>query len=215
LAAIHALGPSVSINIIGALAPLQPGPLFDLLNRSKKLGWVIQHGDDRFTIGENLPTAVQEKLSEMSTTQRLATLLEKLKELKLEDAVPPLSMSRLLEINGQGLEAGQIRMDLAEQALTQNKLDSAWHHLKRALDCFSKCPDQQSCQAPFVDTVIRLATVSATLMKGFTELSENLQRAIEISTKLGDRRSHALLYLHMGMSPRESRKLKTWAMTTY
>ena len=64
LAVLAMLKVSVSIKTLGLLVPLQPGPLFDLLNRGKEMNWIIQDGKESFRISHDISPNVKAKLPE-------------------------------------------------------------------------------------------------------------------------------------------------------
>src|SRR5512139_869113 len=77
LAVLDAFGCPVSIDMAGALAPLLPGPLFDLIEKSEQLGWIKKIGKSRFAIAADLPPAARSRLNAINTPERLASLAER------------------------------------------------------------------------------------------------------------------------------------------
>ncbi len=100
--------------------------------------------------------------------------------------------------NGFGEEAFQIEKNLAQNALSSGDRDTAWQHLKRVTDRLLGFPPSPERDALFTSSSIELANVSFVLGKGFPELTETLQRAIYAAERIGDRRSMAMINLHLG-----------------
>jgi transcriptional regulator with GAF, ATPase, and Fis domain/tetratricopeptide (TPR) repeat protein len=108
----------------------------------------------------------------------------------------PLTQSR--SKNGIGEEALQIEKNLAQNALSSGDRDTAWQHLNSVTDRLISFPASPERDALFVSSAIELANVSFVLGKGFIELTETLQRALYAAERIGDRRSMAMINLHLG-----------------
>jgi hypothetical protein len=65
LAVLDAFGGPVRIEVAGMIAPLLPGPLFDLFGKAEAQGWIRKVEDDRLVIGQNLPSTIQKKLDKI------------------------------------------------------------------------------------------------------------------------------------------------------
>ena len=85
LAVLDALEEPVHIEVVGTLAPLLPGPLFDLLKRADEYNIIRKHDADVFGLGPNIPHGVHRKLKEMNTSAGLAALGDRLKDARLVD----------------------------------------------------------------------------------------------------------------------------------
>ncbi|MBC2713773.1 MAG: sigma 54-interacting transcriptional regulator [Desulfobacteraceae bacterium] len=99
---------------------------------------------------------------------------------------------------GVGEEALQIEKNLAQNALSSGDRDSAWQHLHSVTDRLIDFPASPERDALFISTAIELANVSFVLGKGFSKLTETLQRALYAAERIGDRRSMAMINLHLG-----------------
>jgi len=95
-------------------------------------------------------------------------------------------------------EAAQVERNLAHGALEVGELRRAWKHLHQVLTRLSKHLVDQRNQALFVPTSLEFSGLCNVLMQGFDELWTVLQRAKAVSEDLGDRRSRALINLHLG-----------------
>ncbi|MBW2370309.1 MAG: tetratricopeptide repeat protein, partial [Deltaproteobacteria bacterium] len=198
LAVLQALEGPVTIDLLGDIAPLRPGPFFNLLNQAKALNWVTQKGEDRFTIGTDLPAPVQNKLAEINTATHLSALWDKLQELNAGNLVPHQAKTALLNQIGRYEAASKIHIDLAEQALAEKDPEKAWDHFNQVADLLCNHLDEKKCQVMYTATVLKLSNLSFPISKNLRELFKHLALAQKACTLSGDRRSHALLHLHMG-----------------
>ena len=69
LAVLEALGEPVPIEVAGILAPLTPGPLFDLLTRAEGLGLIRKTNGDVFCLAPDLPSGARTRLREINTPE--------------------------------------------------------------------------------------------------------------------------------------------------
>jgi len=97
-----------------------------------------------------------------------------------------------------GEEALQIEKTLAQKALLTGDRDTAWQHLDSVTTRLKDFPASPDRDALFTSSTIELANVSFVLGKGFSELTETLQRALYAAERIGDRRSMAMINLHLG-----------------
>lgn len=97
-----------------------------------------------------------------------------------------------------GEEALQIEKNLAQKALSSGDRNTAWLHLNNATVRLAKIPTSPERDVLFISTAVELDNVSFVLGKGFNELSETLQLALYAAERIGDRRSIAIINLHLG-----------------
>lgn len=198
LAVLDAFGTSVHINLAGALAPLLPGPLFEVINKSKDIEWLVRSKEDHFAISKNLPTSVKKKLSKINTPDHLATMVSHIQDLQPATQADPQAMIRLMEKGGLEKEAGKMEIALADKFLKTDKQEQAWHHLKHAADRLKRLLGNDDCKVMYVPAVLKLSNLSFTLGKGLVDLPVYLHKAHDAARQLGDRRSHAIINLHLG-----------------
>ena len=98
----------------------------------------------------------------------------------------------------QAQEASRLERDLAMEALSSGDRESAWNHLYQALVRLSSHQEDAECKGLFVSTSLELSNVSFVLGKGFSNLIMFLQNALKLAAQLGDRRSQAMINLHLG-----------------
>jgi transcriptional regulator with GAF, ATPase, and Fis domain/tetratricopeptide (TPR) repeat protein len=95
-------------------------------------------------------------------------------------------------------EAAQVERNLAKEALKAGNQEQAWNHLQHVLTRLAgHLPDERN-QSLFVHTSLEFSNLCLGLGQGFDELQSILHRAKAVSEDLGDRRSRALICLHLG-----------------
>lgn len=198
LAVLDAFAADVSIHIAGYLTPLLPGPLFDVINRSKELGWIVQNGDDHFAATPRLGTAVPDKLMEIHSPEYIDMLIGRLNKLAMEPELKYSMLLRLMDKGGLEKEAVRHEIKIAEDALNDKNQEIAWVHLRRAADRLMHLTEDRECSAWFLSTVQRLSNLSFILGRELTVLPEYLHKAHEVAARLGDKRAHALINMHLG-----------------
>jgi transcriptional regulator with GAF, ATPase, and Fis domain/lipopolysaccharide biosynthesis regulator YciM len=198
LALLKAFDRPVPIEAAGALAPLLPGPLMDLLEKTEPLGWIEKPARGRFAIGQDLPEQVREKLNRINGNDHLSRIAEKVYSEKLDEQIGAAGMLNLLDRAGRHKEAAQYEIKIAHQAVETNDLEKAHKYLEKAVrrlyDC---CQDRQS-RALFISGALEFSNLCFSLGVGFQQLDKFLLQAQEIAGQLGDQRSHALTNLHLG-----------------
>jgi transcriptional regulator with GAF, ATPase, and Fis domain/tetratricopeptide (TPR) repeat protein len=198
LAVLAAFDTGVPIHIAGHLAPLLPGPLFDVISRSKAMGWIVQSGEDHFAATQIFVKASQNKLTEINTPEYNEILISRLNELHLEPDIKSKMMGQLMNTGGFEKKAGLFDITIAEKALKAGDHEKAWIHFQRAATRLMKLTDDKECSAWIISTVQKLSNLSFILGRELTSLPEYLHTAHEIAAGIGDKRSHALINLHLG-----------------
>ncbi len=198
LAVLEALGGPVPIDLAGTLAPLMPGPLFDLLNRAQGLGLIRKMDGDLFCLAPKLPPAVRRRLEEINTRERLSGLAQALTEANLLPRIDPSTAAGLFAKAGRIEEAGGIEEGLAREALQDGAYDAAMKRFKRAARHYHAVKGSREAGAACIASSLEFSHVCFALGKEFTEVPPLLEKARACADRLGDRRSRALLDLHLG-----------------
>ncbi len=198
LAFLFVLNSDVPIHLAGHFVPLPPGPLFEVINKSKKRGWLIQKGEEIFTLNKKLPQAVTKKLSNMITPEQLESIIDGIQNVQSEMNINPELMLRLMEGAGFDIEAAEQDIIIAEKAVVDRHQDKAWRYFKQAADRLKKCMESEESKILFLSVVLKFSNLSFLLSKGLTSLEKYLHKSHEIAYQVGDQRSHALINLHLG-----------------
>lgn len=198
LAVLDAFHCPVTIELAGNLAPLLPGPLIDLLEISENNGWIKRVGGKQLAIGDQLPSAVHRKLNSINSSDNLGLLIDKIRAEDLDKVLGPHSRIELMYRAGRVGEAADLEIEMAREAIAINDYDEARGLLLNALSClYGSCSDPDS-KSRFIAGVLQLSDISFSLGKGFIEIDQYLNNAHEMASQLGDKRSHALINLHLG-----------------
>jgi len=94
-------------------------------------------------------------------------------------------------------EAVLLERNLAEKALNDGELEMAWVHLKQAISRLSSYELDAGCNALLISTTLEFQNLCISLGKGII-LAPYLKRAKAAAEIIGDRRSRALILLHLG-----------------
>ena len=198
MASLWALGETVPIDIIGTLCPLPPGSLLDLLDMCTEQGLIQQHKKRMFSMAPELPDAVRERLIQICNPNWLSEMLDKLEPLDLFAQLPIKTIANLLARSGRDPEAARLNMDLAQESLKKQDEANALEYFHRAINQLVSHLGSIENDSLFVFASLELSNLSIALGKYFTEVPGILERARNASNRLGDRRSGALISLHLG-----------------
>ena len=96
------------------------------------------------------------------------------------------------------LEKARLNMDLADEALQGGRRQEAWEHIHRV--CLELADDRDSNEgkALYISASLDLSQLGFVLGKNINELTMLLTRALKSAELMGDRRSRALINLHLG-----------------
>lgn len=194
---LHALNCEVSIEVLDVLAPLTPGKLFELLRISEKEDLICQRPGNRFCLGKILPDQVSKKLESICDKTFLVDLIDMIYSANLASEIDQAVLAGLLERSGRSLESACIESDLAEKELANRNYEAALDHLRLAVGRLRQLDDHQA-QALFLSLALKLSNICFLLGRHLMELHDILIKAQEVSIKLGDRRSKALINLQLG-----------------
>jgi transcriptional regulator with GAF, ATPase, and Fis domain len=96
-------------------------------------------------------------------------------------------------------QAGLLDMQIAEKYLHTEDKGKAWESYKQAADrLYPILKQDKDAGTSFISVALQLSSLSFILGKGFSTLAKYLHRAHEIAQTIGDRRSHAMLNMHLG-----------------
>ena len=198
LAVLQALGGFASIEVIGMLAPLLPGPLFDLLRRAEKAGWLKVADTDHLALNKKMPHSIIGKLEEINTPSQIFSLIKTIRAKGLSNKVDSLSAIQLLNLGGELIAASEIEIDLAQQAIKNKNLKKAGVYFYNVLNRLLEYCDDVNSGKIFVASAIQYSNICFSSGQGLTDIDHYLDKAYEIAEKLGDRRSHGIINFHFG-----------------
>lgn len=198
LAALHLFDQPASIEVLGALAPLTPGPLFDLLRRSEELGWLQRLEGDRFELASGLPLYALEKFKKINTAERLSLMLDQFRRLDLGDRIGRTMLAHIYAEAGHDIEALEIEIELIIEAIKHNDFDAGLACLNKAekrLPALVKNHEEGGRLAP---AILQLSDRCFASGQGLIQSAAFLIAARDAAGRLGDQRSWAMANLHLG-----------------
>ena len=198
LAILDAFGGPVSAETAGVLAPLLPGPLFDLIDRGRSTGWLRQDENNCFALTDNLPDEIKHKLAVLNGKKALNDIVDRIYRKHLVDKIGPGEMLTLLNKTDRKLETGEYEIGLAHDAFNKNDFETTRVYLQAAVEHLYPICSQEVPDRLFVTSVLELSNILFSLGYGFGEIEKYLIRANEVTEEIGDQRSHAMINLHLG-----------------
>ncbi|PKN36829.1 MAG: hypothetical protein CVU62_12040 [Deltaproteobacteria bacterium HGW-Deltaproteobacteria-2] len=200
LATLNALGGVAHINILDVLAPLTARQLIDLLKKTTDPGLLIQDDNDMFSLNTSLPKAVVKKIEGMNSMKHLSVLVDIVYAQKIDRELIPHVLIDLLEKAGRTVEASKVQFDLADRELVNGKnMETVHSLLLNAVSRLKNIDLDDETSSLYISRALKLSNLCYVLGRGITELGEILDIAQAFATRLGDKRSQALINLHMGM----------------
>jgi transcriptional regulator with GAF, ATPase, and Fis domain/tetratricopeptide (TPR) repeat protein len=198
LAFLAVLNSDVPIHLAGHFVPLPPGPLFEVINKSKKLGWLTQKDEEIFTLNKKLPQSIKQKLSNIITPEQLVSIIDEFQKVQEKMNIDPKLTLRLMEKAGLEIDAAEQDIIIAERAVVDGNQNKAWRYFKQAADRLMKRMESEKSKSLFLSVVLKFSNLSFLLSKGLTSLEQYLHKSHDIASNVGDQRSHALINLHLG-----------------
>jgi transcriptional regulator with GAF, ATPase, and Fis domain/tetratricopeptide (TPR) repeat protein len=95
-------------------------------------------------------------------------------------------------------ESALLKMELAQKALDNGELDTAWLNDKQILNSLSSNKIETDCFEIFISAATEFSNLCFHLGKGFSESASYLKTANTLAENFGDKRSNALILMHMG-----------------
>ena len=137
-------------------------------------------------------------LSDLNNPERLTRLLQLLDRLGLKDGLDPKSLSRLMSLTGDHYKSAVLENDLARTSLARGELEAAMNHLERVVSLLEALRGQRNAEALLISASLTLSELQLRLGHQLSWAPELLRLAKEAADRLGDRRSRALIDLHLG-----------------
>lgn len=196
---LHLLGGTAHIDILDSIVPLSARELVDLLRKTSLSGLLRQDSSGMFTLDISLPETVAKKIGGTQSKKALSSLVDTIYSKNIDKSLDPATLLGILEKAGRNLEAAGLEFELSEKEMEHGKdLEKVRIHILNALGRLAALKLDSEASALYVSKALMLSNLSCILGKGIGELGEILNMAQGLSTRLGDRRSHALISLHKG-----------------
>ena len=198
LSVLDAFGGPISIEVAGLLAPLLPGPLFDLLGKAESQGWLIRDNQNRLTLPSELPLEIRAKLDTLNSQKRLKRLVTEIATKCLDEKIGKKEMLRLLEKADRRVEASALEIDLAREAINEGRSEDTIKMLLNVVTRLGPLEPQERAGRLFCRAILELSNLCYSLGRDFEQLGPYLEQALEWGRQFPDRRAWALVKLHIG-----------------
>ena len=188
----------VSIDVIEAIVPLPLSEYLDMQRKCASHGWIHQTENGLLGISENLPKNILLKLSKLKSQAKIEKIIRSLESAHLVDKLPRQAFSNLLQESGQKGKALKIEMELALEALQENKLNVVPKHLEETNRLMSSTGVKSLCQNGFITLSIELSRQCMARIFAGNLLLPLLKKAIKAAEHIGDQRKYAIALLLLG-----------------
>ena len=151
-------------------------------------------------VRKNTTDSIQKKLETANNKKRLTTLLDRIYDLKMENEISPMNLSNLLINTDQDKQAACLKIRIANKAIDEGHIEDSYNLLSEGLSLLvpSLKQDKNVNDTLFISTAILFSKVCLYIGIGYDNAYKFAEKALEISKYLGDKRSQAILELHIG-----------------
>jgi len=198
LAVLAVFEEPIPLNVAGALTPILPGEFLEWQARCNELGWIHKVGNDTFRVAPEIPKIAVEKIEKINNPERLSFILQKLKQMELINQINPSAYVNLVARSGRIKEAVQLEINLASTASKKGDHALSAEHLNRAINKLNPLKDNPEYKSLFVSTALNFLDLCVPAGKEIKLLLQLLKDAQTAAEDLGDKRSLALMDLHLG-----------------
>ncbi len=202
LAALYVFQEPTGIDVIGEMVPLPPGPFLELLDETERLGWLQRQDKSVVELVRNLPTHVRRTLGKIGSQERVSEWVAHLEKAGLMSGLPQTVAVRLLLRTERFEEAAELETIAARQALDRRDLPDTLVHLEQSAGVLAGLSAQGKLEGESflscADLVMELSDACFSEGSSVKELPALLETFRDLAEKQGDRRSWALIGLHMG-----------------
>ncbi|MDX9788444.1 MAG: sigma 54-interacting transcriptional regulator [Desulfobacterales bacterium] len=199
LSVLEAFASPLPIDIVGTLVPLTAVSLFDLMERAAQLNILETTSGHVFALSSKLPSIITEKLQAINTPLRISEMIDALTISNLLDRLDPEIIAKLLLKAQREEDAVTIQSSLAEKAVLSQDVNTAIVFLRQALEGRHLRNRNYSIDTQLVSLVLKVSDLCFANGKGFPEALSLLQKTCFICEATGDKRSRAMIDMHMGM----------------
>ena len=197
LGAMKTLGETLSLDLINTLCPLTPSELVNLLNRTEELGWIKDVGNGCYSLNKTLPPYASNNLKKVNTTQRITELVDEIYQKKLTNSIEPQKMIGLFAKAGHQRGAAAVEWELSNKALAAGDFVGCANCLESLLNRLYDSSLDIDSTAFYVSGTLKMSNLCFALGRGLKEIEKHLNKAQEVAVDLKDKRSQALINLHL------------------
>jgi transcriptional regulator with GAF, ATPase, and Fis domain len=195
LALVAIFSQSVPQEIIEALAL---APSDQLLREMAGDGWIIEEPERHFHLAPDLSPTTFQAMKKIITPTSLSEMLDRIQGLNTGGPMEQNCLIDLLAKLDRTKEAAILAYDSALKEIENRNFLTAQHLYSRAIFYLRDFQADPECDRLFVSAAQSLSDLCIRIPELQKEVLITLKKAIYISRRMGDKRSLALLYLHLG-----------------
>ncbi len=197
LAVLQAFSEKTPLWVAGALIPLKPVPLFSLIRQCKTMGWIQQIEDDQVVLSQDIPDEVMHKLKKINTPAQIKRMINTLEALGLMESLDSKCSVALLRHAGLDGKAARMELDKSIADFTPKKMTCFLESLEKIYKRLTTNLIDMETRQWFIASAIRISDLCIENGGGLRIARQYLARAFEIAHSLADRRSGAIIKLHL------------------
>lgn len=194
LAVFEVFEEPVSLDIVGSLAPLTPGLMFDLLRLCEESGWIHRTENGWFSLSSKLPNEVCAKLRKINSRPCINALLNQLQSEKLTDMVSPAAYARLLTKAGQDKENARLELERYREFIRNLNRSTKQKEINKIISDLISFQNNIEYSIDYIDIVIDLSN----RILSTSRLIVLLKKVLKIAVKVDDQRRWALVNFKLG-----------------
>lgn len=198
LSAFKALGGECALDLVSVLSPLPPSLMVDLLTRASERSILTETKSGIFHLANKLPPQVEKKLSSFIKPDHCKLLLDRLATSEFSEIINPELKANLFTQAGMPHEASMLKYEVGSRAVREGLLSKAYENFLDFIGLSSGHKDNPEYASKFVSAALELSHLCFCTGKKLHETTELLKRAESIAEQKGDRRSLALIKMHLG-----------------
>jgi len=198
LSLLDALAGPVSADIVGELCPLSPSQWLDLLEKGTQMNLIRKTDENELSLAPDIPDLIRESLPQFLHPGRLSAMIETLKTADRAYSLPPEILANLLSRSGRKEEAARLKIDIAQSCVEKQDHFRALQFFQQGIQQLGSHLISHENRVAYVLASLEYSNLSLSLGRHFIQVEQTLERAKGISERLGDRRSRALIDLHLG-----------------
>ena len=197
LCALAIMKEPIPLNLMNALVPLSPESLVNLIKKAEQFN-LLRHSETIVQLAPDIPEDFSLSIRDRGTPEFAEALLAKLGAQKLNVMSNPPLFANLSARAGRKFEAASLENDMARASMVSGDANRAIPHLQAAVSYLIDSLEQPESDSLFISVVLNLSHTYHLMGKGYADIPQLLDMAHIAAERLGDKRSQALVSLHVG-----------------
>jgi len=197
LSALAIMKEPISLNLMNTLVPLSPASLVSLIKKAEQFD-LLRHSETMIELAPDIPEELSLSLRDKGTPEFAAVLIARLKKQERHVMSNPSLLANLSARAGQKFEAASLENDMAGEFIKNSDANRAIPHLQKAVSYLIDSLGQPESDSLFISVVLDLSHTYHLIGEGYEEIPQLLDLAHTAAERLGDKRSQALVSLHVG-----------------